>query len=110
VRPTRVAKNSTATPELARHRCVHYLEDMNARARQLLDELLQLSAEDRALIADELDASLEEDADASPEDVEKAWAEEIERRADNVLAGGSRGRSADEVFAGIRARLAARQR
>jgi hypothetical protein len=37
---------------------------VNARVRQLLDELLQMSAEDRALVAAELDASL---ADAEPQ-------------------------------------------
>lgn len=35
---------------------------VNARVRQLLDELLQLSDEDRALVAAELDASLDETA------------------------------------------------
>jgi hypothetical protein len=79
---------------------------MNARARQLLDELLRLSAEDRALIASELDASLEQD---SPEVVEKAWAEVIERRARGVLAGRSRGRDAFEVLDEIEARLRARR-
>ena len=85
---------------------------MNARARQLLDELLHLPAEDRALIAEKLTASLgDEEDDASPEEIEKAWATEIERRADEVLAGRSRGRPADEVFADLRARrLASRLR
>jgi len=86
------------------------VEGMNARARQLLDELLHLPAEDRALIAQELDASLEED-DATPEEIEKAWAEEIERRVANVLEGRSTGRPAPEALAEIRARLhAARAR
>ena len=35
---------------------------VNARVRQLLDELLQLSDDDRALVAAELDASLDETA------------------------------------------------
>lgn len=85
---------------------------MNARARQLLDELLHLPAEDRALIAEKLTASLgDEEDDASPEEIEKAWATEIERRADEVLAGRSRGRPTDEVFADLRARrLASRLR
>ena len=38
------------------------LHIVNARVRQLLDELLQLSDEDRALVAAELDASLDETA------------------------------------------------
>ena len=84
---------------------------MNARARQLLDELLHLSAEDRALVAAELNASLDgSDDDASPEEVEKAWAEEIMRRAEDVRAGRSQGRDGFEVLAEIRAELAAQKR
>ncbi len=83
------------------------LNIMNARARQLLDELLRLSAEDRALIASELDARLEQD---SPEEVEKAWAEVIERRARVVLAGRSAAsRDAFEVLDEIEARLRSRR-
>jgi putative addiction module component (TIGR02574 family) len=81
------------------------LNVMNARAKKLLDELLTLSVEDRALIAVELEASIEEDA--SPEEIEKMWAEEIERRVKDVVEGRSRGIPAQEAFAQIRARLAA---
>jgi len=95
--------------EVARRRRVHYHEDMNARARELLDELLQLSAEDRALIADALDASLEDD-NASPEEIEKAWAEEITRRVGNMREGRSHGRDAFEALAEIRAGLATTKR
>jgi len=81
---------------------------MNARARQLLDELLQMSVDDRVLIAAELNASLgEEDDDATPEEIEKAWAEEITRRVENIRAGKSQGRDAFEALAEIRARLSA---
>jgi len=84
------------------------LEGMNARAQQLLDELLQMPAEDRALIARELGASLEADEDeATQEEIEKAWAEEIERRVANVLEGRSKGRPASEALAELRARLQA---
>jgi putative addiction module component (TIGR02574 family) len=77
---------------------------MNARARQLLDELLQLSVEDRALIADELDASIDAD-NVSPGEIEKAWAEEISRRVQDVRDGRGGGRDAFEVLAEIRADL-----
>jgi putative addiction module component (TIGR02574 family) len=84
---------------------------MNARARQLLDELLQLSVDDRLLIAAELNASLESDEDdASPEEIEKAWAEEIMRRVENIRAGRSKGRDAFEALAEIRARLGIEKR
>lgn len=75
---------------------------MNARTRQLLDELLQLAPEDRALIAQELEASLE---NASPDGVDKAWADEIMRRARAVREGRSQGRDAHEVLAELRAEL-----
>jgi hypothetical protein len=77
---------------------------MTARARQLLDEVLRLSAEDRALIAVELEASLDEGT--SPEQIEKLWADEIQRRAREVREGRSRGRDGKEVLAEIRAELA----
>lgn len=84
---------------------------MNARARQLLDELLQLSVDDRTLIAAELTASLHDgEDDAMPEEIEKAWAEEIRRRVENIRAGKSKGRDAFEALAEIRARLAAEKR
>lgn len=58
----------------------------------LLKEVLRLPLRDRADVAAELLASL--DDDEAPEDVEaaeKAWAVEIERRARRVLAGESAG-------------------
>ena len=82
---------------------------MNARTRELLLEVLQLSPEDRALIAVELEASLDAEH-GSIEEVDKAWAAEIQRRVDNVLAGRSRGRAAKDVIAEIRAGLAAPKR
>lgn len=82
---------------------------MNARTRQLLDEVLELSAEDRALIASELEASLE-DEQVSPAEIEAAWAEEIARRAKEVLEGRSKGRPAEEVFRDLEARLKSRPR
>lgn len=81
---------------------------MNARVRQVLDEVLLMPAEDRALIAQELNASLDDSEDgAKPDEIEKAWAEEIERRVANVLEGRSKGRPAAEALAEVRARLQA---
>ena len=77
---------------------------MNARAQQLLDELLRLSAEDRALIAAELTASLD-----SPEEVAKAWADEIRRRADDIEQGRAELVDKDVALAEIRERLHARR-
>lgn len=82
---------------------------MNARAKKLLDELLTLSAEDRALVAAELNASLDDEDEDPPELVEKEWAKVIEKRARDVLEGRSKGRDAFEVLDEIRAKLRARR-
>jgi putative addiction module component (TIGR02574 family) len=76
---------------------------VNARTRQLLEEVLDLSAEDRALIAAEIEASLE-DEDLSPEEVAKAWAAELQRRLDDVVAGRVETRDMGEVLHELRAR------
>lgn len=71
---------------LATTAAMPYGEDMNARTRQLLDELLVLPAEERALMAAELEASLDEDENApSPEQVGAAWTEELKTRLDDVV-------------------------
>jgi putative addiction module component (TIGR02574 family) len=76
------------------------LKVVNARARQLLDELLQLSAEDRTLIAAELNASLD-----SPDEVAKAWSDEICRRADDIENGRAELVDKNVALAEIRKRL-----
>jgi putative addiction module component (TIGR02574 family) len=69
---------------------------MTSRAQELLREALNLPSQERADVAAELLASLDE-ADASVDDVEAAWAAEIERRARRVLAGDSTGIPCDDV-------------
>lgn len=61
---------------------------MTRDARNLLIEAMNLSVRDRADLVAELLASLDGDVDP---DVEAAWAEEIERRARDVLAGKGKG-------------------
>jgi putative addiction module component (TIGR02574 family) len=63
---------------------------MTSRAHELLREALTLQPDERADVAAELLASLDE-PDACVDDVEAAWAAEIERRARRVLAGESAG-------------------
>lgn len=57
----------------------------------LLQEALKLPHAERADLAAVLLASLDEEPAESLEEVEKAWAAEIERRARRVLAGASAG-------------------
>jgi putative addiction module component (TIGR02574 family) len=76
---------------------------VNTRAQQLLDELLELSVEDRALIAAELEGSLDEQG-LSFEAVETALNKELERRIDDVVEGRVETRDVDEVLSDLRAR------
>lgn len=70
-----------------------------ATARQHLDELLKLPAEERSEVAEALLASLE--AEPPDPDVERAWAEELRRR----VADDAPGIPAETVIAELRARL-----
>ncbi len=57
----------------------------------LLAEALSLSDHDRAELADELLASLDEPVPESQAEIEQLWATEIERRAQRALSGRSPG-------------------
>jgi len=69
---------------------------MTSRAQELLREALTLTADDRANVATELLASLDE-PEADLATVEAEWAAEIERRARRVLAGQSSGIAWEDV-------------
>ena len=69
------------------------------QARELLATALTLSIEERAELAAELLASLDGEPD---EDVEAAWAAELEKRIRRVREQGSQGRDAEEVFEELR--------
>jgi putative addiction module component (TIGR02574 family) len=70
---------------------------MSDRAQTLLREALTLSPEDRADVAAELLASLDEPLTEDPAAVQAAWAAEIERRARGVLSGKSVGEPWEDV-------------
>ena len=63
---------------------------MTSRVQELLREALTWPSEERADVAAELLASLDE-AETDRATVEATWAAEIERRARRVLAGESQG-------------------
>ena len=63
---------------------------MTSRANELLRQALMLPPDERAGVASELLASLE-DTDVDVDAIQKEWAAEIERRAARVLAGESAG-------------------
>ena len=64
---------------------------MSPRAQELLREAMALSVKERADLAAELLASLDDAAAEDPAEVEAAWAAEIERRARRVIAGETAG-------------------
>jgi len=72
----------------------------------LLQEALKLPHTERADVAAALLASLDEEPVDNLEEVEKAWAAEIERRARRVLAGESAGVPWEQVRRRIEKRLA----
>jgi putative addiction module component (TIGR02574 family) len=72
----------------------------------VLEEALKLSSKERADVAVELLASLDDQEWEDPEEVERAWGAEIERRARRVLSGGSAGSPWEDVKQRIENRLA----
>jgi putative addiction module component (TIGR02574 family) len=67
---------------------------MSKTGQKVLDEALQLDLSERAELAAELLASLDGEPD---EDVEAAWAAEVERRAARARSGADPGRPWAEV-------------
>lgn len=70
---------------------------MTSRAQDVLREALALPLDERAGVAAELLASLDDAAAEHSADVEAAWAAEIERRARRALADESGGVAWDDV-------------
>ena len=69
---------------------------------------MTLPVEERADVAAELLASLDEGPAESPAEVEAAWAHEIERRARRVMSGESAGEPWEDVRARVVRRLTER--
>src|SRR2546430_16337545 len=70
---------------------------MSSRSQELLREALALPVADRADVAAELLASLDDAEADNPAEVEAAWAAEIKRRARRVLGGESTGLAWNDV-------------
>jgi putative addiction module component (TIGR02574 family) len=75
---------------------------MAASIDRLESELMALSVEDRARLAERLLASLDDSADEDPAEVERAWIEEAERRYQRYRMGEEPARPAEEVLARVR--------
>jgi putative addiction module component (TIGR02574 family) len=70
---------------------------VTSRAQELLRQALALPIAERADVAAELLASLDDAETENPAEVETAWAAEIERRARRVMAGESAGLAWEDV-------------
>ena len=77
--------------------CQVYNGVMTSRAQELLREALKLPLDERAGVAAELLASLDDAEQERADEVDAAWAAEIERRARRVLAGESVGTPWEDV-------------
>ncbi len=84
------------------------MPNMTSRAQEVLQEALALPVDERADVAAELLASLDDVAATTGPEIEAAWAHEIERRARRVMAGESRGEPWDDARARVIQRLAER--
>lgn len=72
------------------------LDDLKTRA-------LQLAPRERDELIGVLIESIDEQPEGTPEEIARAWDEEIGRRIDDFEAGRTEGVPAEEVFARIRA-------
>ena len=79
---------------------------MTSKGQEVLREALALPVDERANVAAELLASLDEGSDEDPTAVEAAWAAEIETRARRVTSG----ESSDIPWEDVRARAEAELR
>jgi putative addiction module component (TIGR02574 family) len=78
---------------------------MTRPAKEILNAAIKLAERDRLQIVEELLASLEP---ANDEDVDAAWAEEIERRSSQIREGSVRPIPWEEVKSQARKRLRGR--
>ena len=78
---------------------------MSLPLERLEAEAMELSSRERARLAHRLIASLDDDVEEDPAEVDRAWEEEIQRRLDEYRSGKVQPVPASQVFAEARARL-----
>jgi putative addiction module component (TIGR02574 family) len=69
------------------------------------EQAMQLSPEEKRALIESLVISMDCDPDATPEQIARAWDEEIERRVDAMDKGDVEMIDGDEVFARLRTML-----
>ena len=78
---------------------------MAANLKEIENQALQLSPEERSELIHRLIVSLEGEPENSPEAIAQAWDEEIARRVADMEAGRTQWIPADEVMTRLRARI-----
>lgn len=78
---------------------------MSPTVRQLESQALQLSAAERADLAQRLFASIEGEDSVIPADVDRAWIEEAERRYQQYLSGATKAVSSADALHRVRSAL-----
>ncbi|MDX2288856.1 MAG: addiction module protein [Hyphomicrobiaceae bacterium] len=80
---------------------------MNQRVKAIVEEARKLSSDERADLVERLQQEFAADiSDGTPEEIEAAWAAEVERRIAAAERGETVSIPAEEVMAELRARLA----
>lgn len=81
---------------------------MNQRVKALVDDIRKLTPDERLELMAELSQVMDDDepADGTPEEIEAAWIEEVEKRIAAAERGEGTTFSSDEVVAAARARIA----
>ena len=85
-------------PTGCEHRAIRYNALVNARAKQLLDEVLELSPEERDAFTAELLRNVDAPVDAM---TDREWAAEIDRRATEAMSSDWKGHTWEEVRAAV---------
>mgnify|MGYP001469378435 FL=1 len=80
---------------------------MATTLKEIEAQAMALSARERGELANRLIASLDGEPEDTPEEIAKAWDEEIARRVADMEAGNTRWNPADEVMARLRQKLMA---
>jgi putative addiction module component (TIGR02574 family) len=79
------------------------------QARQVLEDALRLSIDERADLAAQLLRSLDQtETGLSQDEVDQRWAAELTRRAERALSGDSVGQDGESVLAAIESKLRSR--
>jgi hypothetical protein len=78
---------------------------MNDRVRAIVEEARKLSPEERVELLELLEVEFPGGSDGTPEQVEAAWLDEVERRAARAERGETKSIDFDEAMARARRRI-----